>query len=217
MRQVAAQLEKILQMPGISVMGPTSVPSSVSSEVIDQVELLMSQTKHHYWSQEPPLETLRVWAPVWVKLANEYGLEAMRRALETHKLASEFFPLPAHISRLLEAERRPANGLRANKPSLPLTRRELAKLVGDAVAAEATVATADDVRAQLGRKAAEEFQAKLDAEERGSQCAGDAVTNGGWTIYRGSAARGVLDGVDRRIAAETCADSARTCRKCTWA
>lgn len=103
MKRIAmADLDKVLQARETSALVPASGRRLTDSE-IDQLEMLMDQTKRNYFAQEIPPETAEMWAPMWAALAVKHGIEALRKALQDHMAASRFFPLPAELRERLEA------------------------------------------------------------------------------------------------------------------
>jgi hypothetical protein len=159
-----AQLEEILRAPETNGIVRQS-ELSLSDTELEQLEMLMSQTKTHYPTQEIPPETLEIWVPLWIKMTEKYGLAAMKTVLWEHMDGdSPFFPHPSQIRAQLRQQQ-------ATKgPSLvtvPMTRREKVRLIGPERAASITEETEESVRTVYGKEAARLFQAKLDAELEG--------------------------------------------------
>jgi hypothetical protein len=123
---------------------------------LEQVSMLMDQTKRSYPSQEIPEETVEMWAPAWIALAIKFGLPAIRAALGEHLMASRFFPQPSELRERIEAAR----------PStpfvyVPLTPRRWKQLTGLEIREE----TFEEVAAVYGREAAKRYRAKVERGE----------------------------------------------------
>ena len=127
---------------------------------LEQLALLMEQTKRSYPGQEIPEETVEMWAPVWATLATLHGIPALRMALQAHMLASRYFPHPSELQERLEAMR-PAP--RANV-FVPQTRREVARLCGAAVAERMSEMSIETVARIHGPESARLYQTKLQKE-----------------------------------------------------
>lgn len=154
-------LDRILRAPETSALAQQSRARLTNSE-LSQLEALMTQTKASYPAQEIPPETVEMWAPAWMALAIQYGLPAIRAALQAHMLASRFFPHPSEVRESLEALK-PAR----DNVYVPSTRREVARLCGAKFAAGISEMTVEDVAEQYGPESARLYRAKLEAERRG--------------------------------------------------
>jgi hypothetical protein len=153
-----AALDKILRAPETNSLARQSGKSLTRTEV-QQVGMLMEQTKNSYPSQAIPEETVAMWAPAWIALSTFYGIPAMKKALERHMLASRYFPHPADLREHLEAQKTLGASV-----YVPSTRREVAKLCGGAVAAKLSEMTVEDVERHYGSESARLYRAKLEAE-----------------------------------------------------
>jgi hypothetical protein len=161
------------EMPGPAMV---SKKLSQSCGLFDQVSNLMTQTKDSYPSQELPMETSRMWVPLWVEFAEEFGLDSLRQALNTQIRAFNFFPTPANLSNLLIQQR---SNKKSRSGMLPNTRAQIAKLVGPAKAAECTVCTFEDVDRWYGRESANTYEERLAAERvQGGQLSPPASSQG---------------------------------------
>lgn len=156
-----AMLEKVLRAPETDALVRQSGPS-LNAMQIKQVAMLMEQTKQSYPNQEIAAETTEMWFPAWVALVLKYGIAAMETALRGHMMESKFFPHPSELRDRMEAFRPP----KANV-FVPLTRREVLKLCGPAVALKMTQESVESVEQAYGAESAKLYLAKLRREERG--------------------------------------------------
>jgi hypothetical protein len=155
-------LDKILRAPETNSRGLASAKHLTNSE-LNQLEMLMEQTKAAYPAQSIPPETAEMHAPAWIALSTLYGISAMRKALQRHMLMSRFFPLPSDVREHLEALAPPHS-----KVYVPSTRRDVAKLCGWKVAERMSEMTVEDVEKHYGAESAKRYRAKLEAERGGN-------------------------------------------------
>ncbi|QNI37499.1 hypothetical protein [Edaphobacter albus] len=155
-------LDRILRAPETNSLAQTSGKSLTRLE-LQQVGILMEQTKNSYPAQEIPEETVEMWAPAWIALSTLYGISAMKKALQRHMLASRFFPLPSELREHLDALTP-----RQSTVYVPQTRREVAKLCGSKVAESMSEMTVEDVEKHYGAESAKRYKAKLDTERGGN-------------------------------------------------
>jgi hypothetical protein len=155
-------LDKILRAPETNSLARQSEKSLSRSE-LQQVGMLMEQTKNSYPAQEIPEETVAMWAPAWIALSSLYGIPAVKKALQRHMLTSRFFPLPSELREHLEAL-----APRQSTVCVPSTRREVAKLCGWKVAEQMSEMTVEDVEKHYGAESAKRYRAKLEAERGGN-------------------------------------------------
>jgi hypothetical protein len=132
-----------------------------SCGVLDQVMMLLEQTKNNYPSQEFPEETFKVWAPFWLGFAEKDGLDHLKTALKTHIVSSNFYPTPADLATLLNQQRSDKNEKSAIVPS---NRAQIARLVGPKIAAQCSVCTVKDAERWYGRDSAQKYAEKLATE-----------------------------------------------------
>jgi hypothetical protein len=98
MTQTEAMLELIRRAPATNDPARQS-RASLSASELGQLKALMKQTKHSYPAQEIPEETVEMWAPAWIALAEKYGVAALQRAPQAHMMASRFLPPPVRATR----------------------------------------------------------------------------------------------------------------------
>jgi hypothetical protein len=128
---------------------------------VEQLGILMEQTKLSYPGQEILKETVEMWAPAWMALAEKFGMAALRRGLQDHMMSSRFFPQPSELRDAIEARKSaPVNVY------VPTTRREMARLCGPALTAKSDEMTVEDVERLYGKDSARLYRAKLEAEAR---------------------------------------------------
>ncbi len=146
------------QAPAIGAAAQQSTPRLKLTD-LEQLRLLMKQTKESYPAQEVPPETIAMWLPAWMTLAALHGIPALRTALQAHMLASRYFPHPSELRKLLDAMK-PAQA----NVFVPQTRLEVARLCGEGVAERLGEMSVEDVARIHGAESARLYRAKLQKE-----------------------------------------------------
>lgn len=161
------QLDKILRMPGSSRVPEQSMLPVKSTAHLEQIRVLMKQAACAYPAQELTPETVTVWLPIWIEMAEKHGMRALAEAVKQHMRTSRFFPLPADLHDLLTQqvqERRQEK--QASRVDRPMTQAERIKRFGARHPfAQPADDTVESVRAGYGEQAAWQYAEQIANEQ----------------------------------------------------